>query len=539
MLHDLFLNFLMTENEGAVLVDPGECLDVPAKDAAHVASSLAASILRKVSFEALPSRCPPSLRLACPSQSLTSDSVVCSETQSEATGEEPSSEAVVSSSESSQVQLQQDNNPFRSQAELPHVSPKIFVYPNSASEISDAFQSRFRQVINLFRLNTEQHPRLKPHLEHIDYGLRMCGPSIDEAHPSILVFCRPSEFDYLRSLLNSKHLKIQYCLRKSSPKYSWKSWGKKPSQVPADSYKPLFNLYFWRAPRPRNLYCMNAVSVAINTTEHETPPLTTAGTAITVLDEQGLLSTSTMGCILQVDSHFYGLTAAHILRCAKVAPNNQVGNTPHEPWSNPAAFQCQTDPLYDGSSMASDEEAFASEDTPQSSFYDSVADDMPDDDDFVEDVEYASLPDDDQAQERWQDSGVSLATPVANLSPDVLDQEQLHRIALLPSSNCSATSGVPDNDWALVALDAKDQPLPNAFFDTNTMSQPIFFSAVARSLPEEETPILIVPSRRGVLKGILQPIPYILGGITRNEQAEYWSVIVPAEEGKFTWTAGH
>lgn len=282
---------------------------------------------------------------------------------------------------------------------------------------------------------------------------------------------------------------------------------------------------------------MDAVPVAIDTTEDETPPLTMAGTTITVPDKRELYSTSTIGCILQVHSHFYGLTAAHVLRNAKVASNNGLRHTRHEPWSKPAAFRCQTGPLYDGSSTASDEEAFELEDTPQSSLHDSMLDEMLDDDDFVEDVEYGSLPDDDQAQDTRHDSGVSLAPPVANLIPVVIAQEQPHTFALFPSSHCSAASRFPDNDWALVALDEEEQPLPNAFFDTNTMSQPTFFSTVARSLPEEETPILIVPSRRGVLKGFLQPIPCILGGVTRNEQAEYWSVILSNGEGKFTWNS--
>ena len=112
------------------------------------------------------------------------------------------------------------DSPFRDPFEIPGVSPRIYVYPHSASQIDSTFCERFREVQNYFRLNTEQHPDLKAHVEHIDYGLKLCGASADQAHPSILVFCRPSEFKQLRALLGEKHLKAQYWRRKSTDRKS-------------------------------------------------------------------------------------------------------------------------------------------------------------------------------------------------------------------------------------------------------------------------------------------------------------------------------
>ncbi|KAK7409100.1 hypothetical protein QQX98_008708 [Neonectria punicea] len=85
----------------------------------------------------------------------------------------------------------------------------MLVYPHSSGFISSEFHSRFREVVNIFRQNVEEHPRLREHVQHVDYALRMCGESPETSHPSILVFCRPSEFSSLRSLLTSKQLRFQ------------------------------------------------------------------------------------------------------------------------------------------------------------------------------------------------------------------------------------------------------------------------------------------------------------------------------------------
>ncbi|RSL58806.1 hypothetical protein CEP54_007564 [Fusarium duplospermum] len=409
------------------------------------------------------------------------------------------------------------NGPFRDAVELPNVSPKIYVYPHSGSEIPDAFQGRFREVVNLFRLNTEQHPPLKPHLEHIDYELRMCGTSVDNAHPSILVFCRPSEFSCLRSLLNSKHLKIQYCLRKSYPKYSWKAWGKSPPES-SDTFKPLFNLYFWRAQRPRILYSHEGLMDIINVPDVP----------------GGRRFTSTIGCILDIDSTFYGLTAAHSL--------HQGIQTKHLlEIQSPALDHSQCGNLYglDGNSTNTQSRATLSDNgssisprddmdepalTAQASLLDldldhHSNDDDDSDDDFVDDVEYHDLAEDDQE--------APMVGERLELRSIPLGLDQMPNTAILAPTSCSALCdrcNVPDNDWALVALTGPQ--LLNAFFDANHTSQPTFFWKTQGRLPKEEVSVLIVASNHRVVRGLLQPTPSFLGGISRKMQAEYWTVVL-------------
>lgn len=433
---------------------------------------------------------------------------------------------------------QQENSAFRDALTLPNVSPTIYVYPHSGSEINDAFRNRFREVINLFRLNTEQHPPLKAHLEHIDYELRMCGTSIHEAHPSIIAFCRPSEFSHLRSLLNSKHLKMQYCRRKSTPKYSWKSLGKSAVTQSPDTFKPLFSLYFWRTSRPRILYSgrhsMKSASVFIDQAQTPHSRLTMSGSVVASTLLEGGCLTSTIGCLLQVDSEFYGLTAAHLVDperlyetkttlCSSMHCTNKAKCTPQGSDEVSIITRERENTSDDGYSITTrDRTAELACTVPASlQILDPDHQIIDGDDDFVDDIDYEDLEESDQEE--------PAATESRKIKPILCENGQARQTTILAPSSCSkfcTCSDVPDNDWALVAIDSTEPQLPNAFFDANNMSNPVFFSNTPGSLPAEETPVFILTSNRRPLKGMLQPIPSFLGGITRNVQAEYWTVIL-------------
>ncbi|RSL95486.1 hypothetical protein CDV31_013883 [Fusarium ambrosium] len=492
----------MTVNGGMTFFEARTLLDAP-KKLKNVTATLVASVFGYPPSE--PSPPPADESGSCHINSTPQHSQV--QTQPLVSADlaqvavplgDPDTQNQESSTTPDETEHQDQNGPFRDAVELPHVSPKIYVYPHSGSDIPESFKSRFREVVNLFRLNTEQHPPLKPHLEHIDYELRMCGTSVDDAHPSIVVFCRPSELTCLRSLLNSKHLKRQYCLRKSSPRYSWKAWRKNPS-TSSDTFKPLFNLYFWKAQRPRILYsCERSMHV------------------VTIPDiAGGRYLTSTIGCILQVDSKFYGLTAAHLLHQGIKAQGLHGIKVPAhdhlhfatiiqpsdiaELILGPCISPSETDLDYH---MNDDEE-----------------------DDFVDDVEYLDLAEDDPE--------TPVLTPVVDTRTLLLEDDQVRKTALLAYSGRSTSFesfNVPDNDWALVPLDTEESKLPNAFFDPKDTSRPTFFSSTQGSLPEKETHVLIVASNHRVLRGLLQPVPSFLGGITRKGQAEYWTVALSGGE---------
>ncbi|RSL69563.1 hypothetical protein CEP53_002197 [Fusarium sp. AF-6] len=152
-------------------------------------------------------------------------------------------------------------------------------------------------------------------------------------------------------------------------------------------------------------------------------------------------------------------------------------------------------------------------------------DDDDSDDDFVDDVEYHDLTEDDQE--------VPMAGEHLELRSIPLGFDQVPNTAILAPSSCSASCdrcNVPDNDWALVALNATEPQLLNAFFDTNHTSQPTFFWKTQDRLPKEEVSVLVVASNQRVVRGLLQPVPSFLGGVARKMQAEYWTVVLSEGE---------
>ncbi|KAL3963573.1 hypothetical protein ACCO45_000577 [Purpureocillium lilacinum] len=61
---------------------------------------------------------------------------------------------------------------------IPRTTPPILVYPHSMADITAACHNRFREVVSMFRENTEKHHELAPFVQHIDYTLRI---SFDDA----------------------------------------------------------------------------------------------------------------------------------------------------------------------------------------------------------------------------------------------------------------------------------------------------------------------------------------------------------------------
>ncbi|KAF5595320.1 PH domain-containing protein [Fusarium pseudocircinatum] len=248
--------------------------------------------------------------------------------------------------------------------------------------------------------------------------------------------------------------------------------------------------------------------------------------------------TSTIGCVLQVDSRFYGLTAGHLLHRERLhgTKSPQPGDshctvrteyTLQGPDAPSIIVQANASPSDDESSMVSGDYMAESAYAAHTSLPDSdpehqiVNDDDDDDDDFVDDINYDDLAENNQ-ETPWAFEG-------PGFQPILFENGQARKTTILAPPNCSTLCTcckVPDNDWALVALDATKPQLPNAFFDTNRTSDPVFFSSTPENLPEEEIPVLIVTSIRRVLRGLLQPVPSFLGGITRMVQAEYWTVIL-------------
>ncbi|KAK4457245.1 hypothetical protein QBC42DRAFT_41074 [Cladorrhinum samala] len=196
---------------------------------------------------------------------------------------------------------------FQEPVQIPGCSPRTFVYPHSSGAIDQTFHERFREVINIFRHNTLEDPDLRADARFIDYTLRLCGASPQEAQPSILVFCRNKEFKYLRPLLTSKELKFQYAIRKSSRRFPWS----RAETSPRDgNHRPSFNLYFWRERIPRVLYWGQTASVTVQpaSSSSAVSDLTLCGS---VISHAASSLSSTVGCVITVGTKWYAITSKH------------------------------------------------------------------------------------------------------------------------------------------------------------------------------------------------------------------------------------
>ncbi|KAI1170937.1 hypothetical protein F4777DRAFT_567510 [Nemania sp. FL0916] len=429
--------------------------------------------------------------------------------------------------------IQPGEDPFRGPVQIPKVSLPTYIYPHSSSAINDAFQERYREVVDIFRQNTEEHQSLREHIQYIDYTLRMCGTSVEKSHPSIIVFCRPKEFKSLHSLLLSKHLKFQYCLRKSSSKYSWGGWRKNGPTVPRDTNKPLFNLYFWCQKRPRTLLGRDQIRVFIESRKSAalsksrsglSGVFTMCGSAISATP--GGLRRSTMGCVIQIGPEIHGLTALHAVKQFNPYWTVFVAEGGYEysdmPMHN-AALLHPRKVSYNSLTAAAVSETSGSKSLPVDS--DKVCKTCEDDDFIVDEVVYDDLTDDSDEDSMGENMPPNVDSPTRE-TLRITTGGNIETFATLPHEQDENTSNDEDLDWAIIRLQKSGPPRLNAFMDDGDPPNPIFLSEFATSCPDRETRVLIITSDPVPKSGMLQPLISFLGGINSNRASTVWSIIM-------------
>ncbi|KAJ3545957.1 hypothetical protein NM208_g2256 [Fusarium decemcellulare] len=417
------------------------------------------------------------------------------------------------------------NNPFRRAVQIPGCSPPTFVYPHGSGVIDAEFDERYREVINMFRHNTKEHPRLTDNLQYIDYALRLCGTSPKDSHPSILVFCRHSEFKDLKGLLTSKELKYQYCLRRPVRKYPWS--GSQTSSIDNDQ-RPFFNLYFWRQRRPRTLYwgqgpvrihsTPNMPSSRLDSHPYMTTGLTMSGSIVEIPNSER--SFSTVGCVIRIGSDFYAITSMHafeLLEPTKELEREEVPDNQLIDGSSTNTFVKEAvEPLVYGG------ESHHGSDTDH-------LDAMPEDGDyFIDDVTYESLSEDEEGSSDLAESGLIFANNFYGDHNKTSSQagEFKDMFALFPTSQELGRSGELDLDWALIKLVDPQDWRPNAFIHPSFPSNPVYLTKVAESQPTQETPVFIVTREAILQSGFLQPGTSLLGGINGISPSALWTVVL-------------
>lgn len=409
-------------------------------------------------------------------------------------------------------------DPFAHSLRIPGSSPAVFVYPNSTATISASFHSRFHEVVDIFRQNTEVHSQLREHVQHIDYVLRLCGSAPDTAYPSILVFCRQSEFSPLKSLLTHKHLRFQYSLRRSSSTFSWMRRRRNQLQDAAETHRPLFNLYFWRQKTPRILLWGIQRPISKNQDFFSThlPSISSLTLCGHVVRWMG--STSTLGCVIRIGTEFYGVTTAHAAlrhlgshsECSRgAAPQRSIDASLHVEPAQDDVLDWRTSE--EGTGLLGLDEDF--------------------DDYLMDEVEYNDLSDDDGDDEEVEDEiGLQRPTLGSDLSPEeircLLPRKAEEMSAIFTTQDELHSAGERDLDWALIKLNHPTDWRPNAFIDPDDDNRAIFPSVICRILPNEAAMVFILSNTR-TLQGTLQPIVSVLGGINGRTRAEVWTVTLP------------
>ncbi|KAI1404773.1 hypothetical protein F4819DRAFT_82442 [Hypoxylon fuscum] len=400
-------------------------------------------------------------------------------------------------------------DPFRNPVLIPHISPPVFVYPHSSSNISSVYHNRFAEIVNIFRQNTLEDTRLSSRVKHVDYGLKLCGSSAETAHPSIIVFCHPQDFKPLKSLLDQKHLKAQYCIQKGTPKSLLHSLSTR--EVKTEPYKPLFKLYIWRAQRPRTLLANHKVRVDVGFDAEagskcpspNEPLLTLCGAPVYKVPE--VQQISTLGCVLRVGSALYGLTASHALR---------------QPTTPKKHLQIMTAVHHTNEySIGSFDDTCSLPDMG----YDSL--------EFDDDVVYEDLTEDEDHEYFLDEDETQYS-----INPEGLLKEtnppKIATVALCPILGRTTFDDHEfDLDWALIRLDQPKQWRPNAFFYPSGASLATVIPPVPAALPRHETEVFVILSSRAIKRGVLQSSKAFLGGINGDQPSQVWSVILIEPQG--------
>lgn len=426
---------------------------------------------------------------------------------------------------------------------IPKTKPPIYVYPHSGSKISDASHERFREVVDMFRHNTESHVLLTSCVQHIDYTLRMCGVSAEQAHPSILVFCRTQDFAPLRALLTSRELGAQY-LRRKSPNAGdffgrWRQNRNEAAAAALQYGKPLFNLYFWRSIRPRTL-----LGPGQDTFPLPSPIFGGSGEAAIIYPHNSYFedkkkaqilhamsgatiriakyqATSTLGCVIAVGDEYYGVTTRHSLgiKPAVTVPKGSATAFGAISKSKSSQVVSRVSANYDGSPRGYDE--------------------ADDDYDFeIDDVEYESMSDDYRDPEEAKSTAVPSRSDNASAktrrSGDPFRKlKPMKPNVYVPKQALLVDGQTFDGDWALVHLNASGKPGPWEQARQKYDDPLKRLANVPLSLPKDPTHVLIVTDEEYPQNGVLQPDSSILGGINGDTKSIVWTVKLSGHNCEF------
>ncbi|KAK2014319.1 hypothetical protein LZ32DRAFT_690596 [Colletotrichum eremochloae] len=403
-----------------------------------------------------------------------------------------------------------ENDPYREPQMIPKHRPPIFVYPYSGEKIPPVFQQRFEEVVNLFMYNTRNNAQLRDSTPFIDYTLRICGQSPEDLHPSILVFCRPKDFQPLKDLLSKDRLRFQYCRRRSPATDSRKGWSTSQISVASDHNVPLFDLYFWRSRQPRELLWGTQTKAFVSQTPFSFGhkyDLSMCSSQVT--HTANGYSRSTFGYVVQMGSDYYGVTASHAFR--NVGDDHDVMEHQEAPKDRGQSDDLTTESILKSRHGVSTQGDLSSD----GQIWYHGTEVLSDDENYlVDEGEYDSFTD-----EETDDSDEN-----ADNSAD--DEEDREYTVYFPPLSESKALGELDLDWALIKLEDPSDWRPNAIIDKESETGFIFLTDFMTEYPERETTVVIAPSNGPPVVGTLHSNPAVLGGLNGSVSSTLWIVTI-------------
>ncbi|KAH8807305.1 hypothetical protein F5884DRAFT_340186 [Xylogone sp. PMI_703] len=385
---------------------------------------------------------------------------------------------------------------FLSPKKVPGTSMEIY----ANEPIDFEFQQRFRILIDFFKRAVDNDPFLKLRTKDVNYDLRMCGKSPDDARPTIIVFCTEDIFGNLRKLLGRDSIKSQYARttqRRFTPLLKKLQRDSTSSALSSSPVLP-FRLVFWReiATPVKRKSAQEPVEAQIHSF------LTMCGSLIRITHH-----TSTLSIVIRVDTKLYGMTVDHV--------RGPHGNDQGALKESTSDYEIESLDREGFDKCATDDQNDPVTITPESSEEEQEPEMANCEDFWIDDVEYDDL-ECDQDNSDNSDLGNVEKLPSDSFT-EVTEEIQYSQsmwedagvlVHAAPKHDLSR----PYLDWALIEFADKNYERLNALHSQDNSQPTKLIAAIAETPSNSHVQVIMISGATGFRKGILLPGVSYIGG---------------------------
>lgn len=383
-------------------------------------------------------------------------------------------------------------------------SKKIwFLLPVCSGQWTSAdFNARFRYVVVELKRAVDGHNRLRDRARFIDYDLRMVGPQLETAIPSILVKCQRNDLSSLKSLFKKAASSRLYC-------YSESSFLSRLSKESVPPPKPAFRLFYYASDTNPTLRRAGEIVKVVSVQS----PSTLCGALIEFEGRQ-----ATIGLTLDIDGDIRALTVDHLFR------NDLLDQEARESSGSHAG-------------MSESSQGSVSHDDVDDTWYN----DSDGDDDSVN--RDSGLDSDDEDDWPEKSPAVVPENPRSEMhgkaklqQPQSVDDARPEH-TFISTYRIDVPSAIPPShpylDWACLALEVDNLMLGRR----NTLNRddlaPLTLQHVAQSPRVHGAPVYLISGLFGVRPGRILGSNAYIGSRVGQELCESWAVLLDNSLGTF------